>query len=122
MQRSRLPDRFGCRAQPAFGSAIQQAALSLAEQALADFTALNNQNEMARCLNLQAAVYYVSGMFDKAEFSWKMRSRYSRNLGNRHQGMDLLSNLGVIADARGDYETAFQRYDAAVKIAHETGY
>src|SRR5258706_6385544 len=99
-----------------------QAALSLAEQALADFTVLNNQNEMARCLNLQAAGYYVSDMFDKREFSWENALKIFQELGKRHQGMDLLSNLGVIADARGDYETAFQRYDAAVKIAHETGY
>ena len=44
------------------------------------------------------------------------------SLGNRQQGMDLLSNLGVIADARGDYETAFQRYHSALEIAREIGY
>jgi tetratricopeptide (TPR) repeat protein len=36
--------------------------------------------------------------------------------------MDLLSNLGVLADGRGDYEAAFQRYDSALKISQETGY
>jgi tetratricopeptide (TPR) repeat protein len=36
--------------------------------------------------------------------------------------MDLLNNLGVIADARGDYSTAFQRYDSALRIAREMGY
>jgi tetratricopeptide (TPR) repeat protein len=35
--------------------------------------------------------------------------------------MDLSNNLGVIADARGDYETAFQRYDHALALARETG-
>jgi tetratricopeptide (TPR) repeat protein len=36
--------------------------------------------------------------------------------------MDTLSNLGVIADARGDYQTAFQRYHSALEIAREVGY
>jgi tetratricopeptide (TPR) repeat protein len=36
--------------------------------------------------------------------------------------MDLLNNLGVVADGRGDYETALQMYDNALKIARETGY
>ena len=35
--------------------------------------------------------------------------------------MLLLSNLGVIADARGDYETAFQRYHSALEIARDIG-
>ncbi|HEY5730205.1 MAG TPA: tetratricopeptide repeat protein, partial [Anaerolineales bacterium] len=42
--------------------------------------------------------------------------------GNRQEGMDLLSNLGVVADGRGDYETALNRYDRALTIARETGY
>ena len=36
--------------------------------------------------------------------------------------MDLLSNLGVIADARGDYEAALHRYHSALEIAREIGY
>ena len=36
--------------------------------------------------------------------------------------MDTLSNLGVIADARGDYEAAFQHYHSALEIAREVGY
>jgi tetratricopeptide (TPR) repeat protein len=36
--------------------------------------------------------------------------------------MDLLSNLGAIADAQGDYKTALQRFDAALTIAREMGY
>jgi tetratricopeptide (TPR) repeat protein len=35
--------------------------------------------------------------------------------------MVLLSNLGVIADARGDYETSYQRYHSALEIAREIG-
>jgi len=77
---------------------------------------------MARCLNVLAAVHYVSGRFDEAEGYWEKALKIFQDLGNRQEGMDLLSNLGVVADGRCDYETAFQKYDHALTIAQETGY
>lgn len=77
---------------------------------------------MARCMNVLAAVHYVSGRFDEAESYWEKALKIFQDLGNRQEGMDLLSNLGVVADGRGDYDTALQRYDSALKISRETGY
>ncbi|MCI0551421.1 MAG: tetratricopeptide repeat protein [Anaerolineae bacterium] len=97
-------------------------ALSLGEQALKIVTALDNPNEMGRCLNLLGAVQYVSGHYEQAEIYWTNALKIFQELGNRQQGMDLLSNLGAIADARGDYNTAFKRFDSALEIAREIGY
>ncbi len=99
-----------------------QAALTLAEQSLAIFTDLKNENDMARSLNLLGGIHYTSGRFDQAQAYWENALKIFQELGNRNQGMDLLSNLGVIAEARGDYETAFQRYDSALTISREVGY
>lgn len=99
-----------------------QAALTLTEQALAIMSTLDNQNEIARCLNLLAVVNYLSGKFNEAESYWEKALKVFQAVGNRQLGMDVLSNLGVLADGRGDYDTAFARYDSAVKISRETGY
>jgi tetratricopeptide (TPR) repeat protein len=64
----------------------------------------------------------VSGRFDKAEEYWENAVKVFQELGNRQMGMELSSNLGALAEARGDYDTAFQRYDSALKISRETGY
>jgi tetratricopeptide (TPR) repeat protein len=97
-------------------------ALPLVEQALVIMTDLDNRNRIARCLNLLAAVHYVSGRFNEAENYWEKALKLFQDLGNRQVGMDVLSNLGVLADGRGDYDTAFARYDSALKISRETGY
>jgi tetratricopeptide (TPR) repeat protein len=99
-----------------------QAALLLGEQALEICTELNNQNEMARSLNLLGAAHYASGRFDQAESCWENALKIFQELGDRQQGMNLLGNLGVIADTRGDYETALQRYDEVLRITREIGY
>jgi tetratricopeptide (TPR) repeat protein len=57
------------------------------------------------------------GQYEQAEQHWQNALTIFQELGNRRLGMDTLSNLGVIADARGDYETAFQRYHSALEIA-----
>jgi len=64
----------------------------------------------------------VSGRFDKAEDYWENAVKVFQDLGNRQMGMELSSNLGALAEARGDYHTAFQRYDSALTISRETGY
>ena len=99
-----------------------QSALVLTEQALAIMTDLDNQTEIARCLNLLAAVHYVSGRLNEAESYWEKALKLFQDLGNRQLGTDVLGNLGALADARGDYDTAFARYDNAVKFCRETGY
>jgi tetratricopeptide (TPR) repeat protein len=99
-----------------------QTSSSLAEEALGVFTELDEQNEMARCLNLIAATHYVSGRLKEAELYWEKALKIFQDIGNRQEGMDLLSNLGVVADGLGDYETALRRYDNALTIARETGY
>jgi tetratricopeptide (TPR) repeat protein len=77
---------------------------------------------MGRCLNMMAASLYTLGKYQQAESTWEQALTIFEELGNRRQGMDTLSNLGVIADARGDYETAFHRYHNALEIAREVGY
>lgn len=99
-----------------------QAAQLLSEQALELSKELNLEGNMARCLNLLGASYYISGRMDKAEEYMESALKIFQDIGDRQQGMDLLNNLGVIADARGDYESAFKRYDGATTIAHEIGY
>src|SRR5512141_2088459 len=71
---------------------------------------------------MMAASFYTLGQYLKAQEQWENALTLFEQLGNRRLGMDTLSNLGVIADARGDYETAFQRYHAALEIAREVGY
>lgn len=77
---------------------------------------------MGRSLNLIGASHYVLGQYTQAEGYWENALKIFQELGNRQQGMDILSNLGALADARGDYETAFQRYHSALEIAREIGY
>jgi tetratricopeptide (TPR) repeat protein len=77
---------------------------------------------MARSLNLLGAANYVLGQYSQAQNYWESALKIFQELNNRQQGMDLLSNLGVIADARGNYQTAFQRYHSALEIAREIGY
>ncbi|HKY56083.1 MAG TPA: tetratricopeptide repeat protein, partial [Anaerolineales bacterium] len=98
-----------------------QAALALEEQALAIFTELNSQNDMAQSLNLLGGAHYTSGRFDQAQDYWENALKIFQELGNRQRDMDLLSNLGVIAEARGDYGTAFERYDSALRTSREIG-
>jgi tetratricopeptide (TPR) repeat protein len=97
-----------------------RAALSLGEQSLVIATELNNPNEMGRSLNL-IGVYYVLGQYVQAESCWE-NVKIFQELGNRQQGMDLLSNLGAIADVQGDYDTAFHRFHNALEIAREIGH
>ena len=101
---------------------LGEAQASLAEQALAIMTNLNNQNEIARCLNLLAAVHYVSGRFNEAESYWEKALKLFQDLGNRQLSTDVLGNLGALADGRGDYDTAFARYDNALKFCRDIGY
>src|SRR5258706_15924488 len=77
---------------------------------------------MARCLNQLGGVHYLSGRVYKGEECMERALKIFQELGDRLQGMDLLNNLGAISEGRGDYETAFQRFDGAVKIAREIGY
>jgi len=77
---------------------------------------------MARCLNLLGASHYVLGRYAQAESYWTSALTIFQELGNRQLEMDLLSNLGVIADARGDYDNAFQRYNSALEIARKIGH
>ncbi len=44
-----------------------------------------------------------------------------RQLGNRRRAIPLLNNLGVIAEARGDYSQALQHYQEALDMAREIG-
>ncbi|MGE5072440.1 MAG: tetratricopeptide repeat protein, partial [Anaerolineae bacterium] len=72
--------------------------------------------------NLIGAAYYSMGRYGDAEKYWGNAFELFESLGDRRKGMDVLNNLGVIADARGDYAQAFLRYDRALEIAREMGY
>jgi hypothetical protein len=77
---------------------------------------------MGRNLNLLGAAHYVLGQYSQAQSYWGEALKIFQELGNKQQGMDLLNNLGVMADAQGDYDTAFQRYHSALEIARDIGY
>jgi class 3 adenylate cyclase/predicted ATPase len=99
-----------------------QAALTLDEQALAIYTELHSQYDMAISMYLLGGANYTFGRFDSSGEYWENALKIFQELGNRQFSMEVTSNLGALAEARGDYETAYQRYDSALTISRETGY
>ncbi len=56
-----------------------------------------------------------------AQSHWEQALNIFQELGNKQQHLLLLNNLGAIADAIGDHETAFLRYQNALEIARDIG-
>ena len=100
-----------------------EAASALGEQALAISRELNDRNLMAESLSLLGAIacdlWRDPG---QAVRHFQDALVMFRELGNRRGEGDLLSNLGIATERRGDYGAAVDLFQEALTIAREIGY
>ena len=103
-----------------FGDA--EAALALGEHLLVLATEIGAQDQMARSLDLLGCAHGMSGRYAQSDDCFARALTVSQELDDRMHEMDLLNNLGVNAESRGDYRAAYTNYRDALLIAHEIGH
>jgi tetratricopeptide (TPR) repeat protein len=99
------------------------AALRLADRALALTNDLDEIGRRVRADSLKALgmAYHTVGRFEQAEdFKGQSLATY-REIGDLLKVGNLINSLGETARLRGDYRTAFARYQEALAIAREIG-
>lgn len=95
--------------------------LSLGEQMLAYTTDHDLPRLQARSLNLLGAIHNMLGHYEQAEEYFGRGLGLCIMLNDHRQMMDLSNNLGVIAEAKGEYDLALRRYQEALDIARRIG-
>jgi tetratricopeptide (TPR) repeat protein len=103
-----------------FGDA--EAALALGEHLLVLATEIGAQGQMARSLDLLGCAHGMSGRYAQSDDCFARALTVWQELDDRMHEMDLLNNLGVNAESRGDYRAAYTNYRDALRIAHEIGH
>ncbi|PSP16688.1 hypothetical protein BRC62_05700 [Halobacteriales archaeon QH_10_67_13] len=63
----------------------------------------------------------MRGDADDARAEYERALEISREIGDRHEEAQALTNLGIIAHRTGEYDRARDRYEAALSIQHEIG-
>jgi serine/threonine protein kinase/tetratricopeptide (TPR) repeat protein len=99
------------------------AALRLADRALALTNDLDEIGRRVRADSLKSLgmAYHTVGRFEQAEdFKGQSLATY-REIGDLLKVGNLINSLGETARLRGDYRTAFARYQEALAIAREIG-
>lgn len=99
-----------------------QKALAVGGEVVEQAGALKQQLLQARGLNLLGGVNYSLGRYSAAEACWEEASQVFQAAGDRIQVMQVLNNLGVLANGRGESRLAFERYSDALQMAREVGH
>jgi class 3 adenylate cyclase/predicted ATPase len=99
-----------------------QKALAAGAEVVEHAGVLKQQLLQARGLNLLGGVNYSLGHYGAAEACWEEASQVFQAAGDRVQVMQVLNNLGVLANGRGDSRLAFERYSDALQMAREVGH
>jgi tetratricopeptide (TPR) repeat protein len=96
------------------------AALKLVEEALALARKIGDETQIASGLNFLGGINFMLGRYDAASSYLEEALKMFQERGSR-ETLDVLNNLGVIAEALGDYHIALERYQTALITAQETG-
>ncbi len=104
-----------------YASGNMERAMSLLENSLVRFRALDDQPNVANVLNYVGAVYHSQSKFAEA------KALYEQSLDIRHKLQDLwnvaisLNNLGALAHAQGDFAEAQRLCQQSVAVWQELG-
>lgn len=97
---------------------MQQAA----SKAIELYEALSDRTGVAQTKNALGIVHHLFGRSEEAEALFRESLSMSRDLGNKRDAANSLSNLGAIAlDQRGDYVEATKIFEECLQLSRDLG-
>ena len=96
-------------------------ALDCAGAALAVAEAHQNLAAIGHATNLQATIHHQQGSLDEAERLYHVARESALRAGEEKLAAMTAQNLGVIAQVRGDLETALHHYEASLTTYRKLG-
>ena len=91
-----------------------EAALDCLEAAIAVGEAHGDVGAVGHAVNLQAIVHHQQGLLDEAERLYHQARDRALRSGEARLAAMTAQNLGVIANIRGDFDTALRHYEASL--------
>ena len=96
-------------------------ALDCADAALAVAEAHGDEAAIGNAVNLQAIIHWQQGLLDEAERLYHVARQSALRAGEAKLSAMIAQNLGVIANVRGDLDTALQHYESSLDTYRALG-